>query len=90
MYIITEEGKIYEGLVLTPEEAEIYKELGEGEELNNHSSGYVSQSDRRKIAAYLCSNFILVRRNSLVQEPEIGTEEPICEPLIYPASPQRT
>lgn len=76
MYVITEEGKIYEGLALTPEEAEIFKQLGEGSELNDHTSGYISQSDSRKIAVYLCSNFILVRRKSLEQEPELNSEEP--------------
>jgi hypothetical protein len=76
MYVITEEGQIYEGLALTPEEAEIFKELGEGPELNSHSIDYISRSDCRRIAAYLCSNFILVRRRSLEQESEIDSEEP--------------
>ena len=83
MYVITEEGKIYEGLALTPEEAEIFKELGEGEVLNDHSSGYISQSDQRRIAAYLCTNFILVRRKTLVQEPEMDSIEPDFVPESY-------
>jgi hypothetical protein len=80
MYIITEEGKVYEGLALTPEEAEIFKELEESEELYSHSCGYIAQSDRRRIAAYLCSNFILVRRQSPEQESEPSSEEPELVP----------
>ncbi len=76
MYVITEEGKIYEGLALTPEEAEIFEQLGEGPELNTQSESYISRSSSRKIAAYLCSNFILERRKPLEQEPELNSEEP--------------
>lgn len=81
MHIITEEGIIYEGLALTPEEAEIYKELGEEQGLNDHASGYISQSDSRKIAAYLCANFIFTRRKALVQEPPCMPE---AVPSPYP------
>jgi hypothetical protein len=76
MYVITEEGQVHEGLALTPEEAEIFKQLGEGPELNAHSENYISQRSACQIAAYLCSNFILVRRKSLEQEPELNSEEP--------------
>ena len=71
MYVITEEGRIYEGLALTPEEAEIFKELGEGDEINAHSSSYVTRDSCRTIAAYLCSNFILVHRKSPEQLPTV-------------------
>jgi hypothetical protein len=81
MHIITEEGIIYEGLALTPEEAKIYKELGEEQGLNDHTNGYISQSDSRKIAAYLCANFILTRRKALVQEPPCMPE---AVPFSYP------
>jgi hypothetical protein len=83
MYVITEEGRIYEGLALTPEEAKIFEELGESGEFSAHTSGYISQSDSRKLAAYLCSNFILVRRKTLVQEPEMDSIEPDFIPESY-------
>jgi hypothetical protein len=83
MYVITEEGKIYEGLALTPAEAEIFKQLGEGPELNEHSESYISQRSARKIAAYLCSNFILVRRKTFIQEPEMDSIEPNFVPESY-------
>ena len=76
MYIITEEGQIHEGLALTPEEAKIFEYLGAGPALDAHSESYISPRSARKIAVYLCSNFILVRRKSLEQEPEINSEEP--------------
>ena len=81
MHIITEEGTIYEGQALTSEEGKIYKELGEERGLNDHTSGYISQSDSRKIAAYLCANFIFTRRKALVQEPPCMPE---AVPFPYP------
>jgi len=71
MYVITEEGRIYEGLALTPEEAEIFKDLGEGAGINEHCNSYISRDNSRMLAAYLCSNFILVRRKSLEQSPTV-------------------
>lgn len=80
MYLITEEGKIYEGTALTSEEAEIYDELIC--ELGNRSgSSYISTADRHKLTGYLLSTFVLVRRKPLVQEPEISLKEldPVAE-----------
>lgn len=70
MHILTSEGKIYEGAVLTEPEAKCYIRISNGLELNKLCSTYINQRDSQAIAAWLCKNFILAERVEAATETE--------------------
>lgn len=88
MYILTDDGKIYEGLALTPAEVEIVQTLPE--EINNESNiGFVNSRDRERIIAYILSKYFMVPRYvPAVETPEVETEvedteaEPETETIV--------
>lgn len=91
MFIIDKDGKVIEGQELTTEEVDILKQLTGDEEnsIRGFSTGYVNDSDRRRIARGLIENFRISRRPVApvadVQFPEEAPTYIYPEPIPAPA-----
>ena len=61
MKIITDEGKLEEGISLTQDESDFVEEVTRGLQFSTEV-GYVSSRDRERIALFIVKNFNITRR----------------------------
>jgi hypothetical protein len=61
MKIITDEGKLEEGIALTPDESDFVEKVTKGVKFGTEV-GYISSRDRERIALFIVKNFNITRR----------------------------
>jgi hypothetical protein len=61
MKIITDEGKLEEGIALTQDESDFAEEVTKGVKFIREV-GYISSRDRERIALFIVKNFNITRR----------------------------
>lgn len=83
MYILTKDGKVIEGEVLTDEQALVHIQLPDV--LRKCSTAFVGTQDSKYLAAHLIKHFEM-RLRPVEVEPEVASDpDPVVESLDYPA-----
>lgn len=83
MYIMTKEGRIVEGEVLTEEQLFEIHELPKI--LGDYPYLYISESDKKRLAKYLVEKLEMRKKPEPVVEEEIYIPDPPIEEVVYPA-----
>jgi hypothetical protein len=86
MHVLSDDGKVYEGIQLSVDEAEAYKML-DSANLTAHSNAYISHSGAAQLAGWILQKFILVKRNIAPPEPEPTPEASDMDDVIENPEP---
>ncbi len=89
MYVLSDDGKIYEGIQLSVDEAEAYEML-DSTNLTAHSNSYISRSGAAQLAGWILQEFILVKRHVAPPESEPTPEAPDMDDVIEKPDPDES